>query len=75
MEDEMDLERLRSEYEQKIKEYEDHLQTMDEKDVQHFRQEANGPLANITERIKEEYHRNIETYTALIAQIDAMLGA
>ncbi|MEZ2131339.1 MULTISPECIES: hypothetical protein [unclassified Sinorhizobium] len=71
----MDLKGLRSEYEEKIKEYEGHLQTMDEKDVQHFRQEGNGPLANITGRIKQEYRRNIETYTALIAQIDAMLGA
>ena len=71
----MDLEDLRSEYEQKIKEHEDHLKTMDEKEIQHFQAEGNGPLSNITERIRVEYRRNIETYTALIAQIDAILGA
>jgi hypothetical protein len=71
----MDLKGLRSEYEQKIKEHEDHLKTMEEKEVQHFQKEGNGPLANITERIRAEYRRNIETYTALIAQIDAILGA
>jgi phosphoenolpyruvate carboxylase len=66
---------MRSEYEQKIKEHEDHLKAMDEKDIQHFQKEGNGPLSNVTERIKAEYRRNIETYTALIAQIDAILGA
>jgi iron-sulfur cluster repair protein YtfE (RIC family) len=71
----MDLAKLRSESEQKIKEYESRLQTMEEKDVQHFRQEGNGPLANITDHIVAEYRRHIETYAALIAQIDAILGA
>ncbi|TCL75484.1 hypothetical protein [Rhizobium sp. BK251] len=70
----MDLQDLRSDYQLKIMEYEDQLRTMEENGVQHFRQEGDGPLANITEHIVAEYRRHIETYAALIAQIDAMLG-
>jgi hypothetical protein len=75
MEYTMDLHKLRKSYEQKIEEHEEQLRSMQEKDIRHFRREGEGPLAEITEEIKAEYHRHIETYTALIAQIDAILGA
>ncbi len=70
----MNLAKLRSSYERKIAEHEEKLQSMREKDVRHFRKEGDGPLADITEEIKAEYHRHIETYAALIAEIDAILG-
>ena len=70
----MDLAKLREDYRQRIKEHEEHLQTMDDKDARHFRQEGDGPLMDITDQIKAEYHRHIETYAALIAEIDAILG-
>ncbi|WFU08084.1 hypothetical protein QA646_12255 [Rhizobium sp. CB3090] len=70
----MDLHERRKSYEQKIAEHQEQLQSMEEKDIRHFRQEGNGPLAEVTEEIKAEYRRHIETYAALIAQIDAMLG-
>lgn len=70
----MDLGEIRKSYERKIEEHEEQLRLMEDKDVRHFRQEGEGPLAEITEEIKAEYHRHIETYAALIAQIDAILG-
>ncbi|MBW9115838.1 hypothetical protein JNB88_19580 [Rhizobium cauense] len=71
----MSLEKLREDYTQRIKEYEDSLQSMSENEVKHFRSEGGGPLSDITEQIRNEYHRHIETYATLIAQIDAILGA
>ncbi len=71
----MSLEKLREDYTQRIKEYETNLKETSEKDIRHFRSEGKGPLADITDQIKNEYRRHIETYTALIAQIDAILGA
>lgn len=70
----MDLRELRKSHERKIEEHEEKLRSMEDKDTRHFRQEGEGPLAEITEEIKAEYHRHIETYAALIAQIDALLG-
>ncbi|MDM9621088.1 hypothetical protein A6U87_14790 [Rhizobium sp. AC44/96] len=70
----MDLPKLREDYQQKIKEHEEHIQTLRENKAQHFVQEGNGPLKNITKQIEDEYHRHIEGYAALIAQIDAILG-
>ena len=70
----MDLEKLRESHTEKIEELKENLRSIDEKDVRHFRQEGDGPLADITEKIKAEYYSHIDTYSALIAQIDAMLG-
>ena len=70
----MDLGEIRKSYERKIEEHEEQLRLMEDKDVRHFRQEGEGPLAEITEEVEAEYHRHIETYAALIAQIDAILG-
>ncbi len=70
----MDLAHLRKSYERKIAEHEEHLRTLQENDVRHFRQEGDGPLAEVTEEIKAEYQRHIQTYAALIAEIDAILG-
>ncbi|MGM4980912.1 hypothetical protein [Rhizobium sp. 11_C7_N12_5] len=72
----MDLRELRKIYERKIEEHEEKLRSIEDKDTRHFRQEGEGegPLAEINEEIKAEYHRHIETYAALIAQIDALLG-
>jgi len=72
--DEMSLEKLREDYVQRVKEYEDNLKSMAENDVKHFRAEGAGPLSDITELIRNEYYRHIETYGALIAEIDAILG-
>lgn len=70
----MDMHERRKSYERKIAEHEEHLRSMEEKDIRHFRQEGDGPLAEVTEEIKAEYHRHIATYAALIAEIDAILG-
>lgn len=70
----MNLDELRKSYQSRIEEHEEQLQAIHGKDVRHFRREGEGPLTEITEEIKAEYRRHIETYTALIAQIDAMLG-
>ena len=70
----MDLRELRKSYERKIEEHQEQLRLMEDKDVRHFRQEGEGPLAEFTEEVEAEYHRHIETYAALIAQIDAILG-
>ena len=74
MEGAMDLREVRKSYEQRIAEHEKQLRSIEDEDIRHFRQEGEGPLAEITEEIKAEYHRHIETYAALIAQIDAILG-
>ncbi|KQV68091.1 hypothetical protein [Rhizobium sp. Root1220] len=68
------LAKLREDYEQRINEYEEHLRSMTENGTRHFRSEGNGPLADITSQITNEYRRHIETYAALIAEIDAILG-
>ena len=70
----MSLEKLREDYAEKVKEYEGNLKPMTENDVKHFRAEGSGPLADITEQIRNEYYRHIESYAALIAEIDAILG-
>ena len=70
----MGLSKFREGYEQKLKELEERIRSMEDKDVRHFRQEGNGPLADISEEIRAEYYRHIETYAAMIAEIDAMLG-
>ncbi|TCR72216.1 hypothetical protein [Rhizobium sp. BK376] len=70
----MDLAKIRDNHQQKLKEYEQQLRHMEENETKHFRQEGNGPLADITEEIKAEYHRHIQTYAAIIAEIDAILG-
>jgi hypothetical protein len=70
----MNLAKLRDDHQRKLKEYEQHLQHMEENQTKHFRQEGSGPLADITEEIKAEYRRHIETYAAIIAEIDAILG-
>ena len=70
----MDLSHLRETYAQKLREHEATVRNLDDKDVRHFRQEGDGPLADVSEAIKAEYHRHIETYAALIAEIDAILG-
>lgn len=70
----MDLAKLRESYEQRLREHEDTLREMDEKGIRHFRQEGDGPLADVSETIRAEYHRHIETYGSLIAEIDAILG-
>jgi hypothetical protein len=74
MERAMDLAGLRESYEQKLREHEETVRELDENGVRHFRQEGDGPLADVSEKIKAEYHRHIETYAALIAEIDAILG-
>lgn len=71
----MDLNELRSHAQSKVDEYHGQLQSMDEKGVQHFSKEGEGPLTEITDAIKQEYRNHIETYATLIAQIDALLGA
>jgi hypothetical protein len=70
----MDLANLRESYEQKLREHQETLQELDDKGVRHFRQEGDGPLSDVSDSIKAEYHRHIETYAALIAEIDAILG-
>lgn len=70
----MDLAKLRESYEQRLREHEETVRMMDERGVRHFRQEGDGPLADVSNQIKAEYHRHIETYSALIAEIDAILG-
>ncbi|PZM13940.1 hypothetical protein [Rhizobium tubonense] len=70
----MDLAKLRESYEQKLREHEETLLALDDKGVRHFRQEGDGPLADISEEIKAEYHRHIASYAALIAEINAILG-
>ncbi|KAA0688155.1 hypothetical protein DTW90_32645 [Neorhizobium sp. P12A] len=70
----MDLAKLRDNHQQKLNEYEHQLQHMEENETKHFRQEGGGPLADITEEIKAEYRRHIQTYAAIIAEIDAILG-
>lgn len=70
----MDLASLRENYEQKLREHEETVKALDEKGVRHFRQEGDGPLADVSEKIKAEYYKHIETYAALIAEIDAILG-
>jgi hypothetical protein len=70
----MDLAKLREGYEQKLREHEETLRALDDKGVRHFRQEGDGPLADISEEIKAEYHRHIASYAALIAEINAILG-
>jgi hypothetical protein len=74
MERSMDLAKLRESYEQKLRDHEETVRALDDKGVRHFRQEGDGPLADVSEAIKAEYHRHIETYAALIAEIDAILG-
>jgi len=46
----MSLEKLREDYVQRVKEYEDNLKSMSENDVKHFRAEGGGPLSDITEQ-------------------------
>lgn len=70
----MDLAKLRESYEQRLREHEDTVKQLDDNGVRHFRQEGDGPLSDVSETIKAEYHRHIETYAALIAEIDAILG-
>lgn len=70
----MELHERRKSYERKIAEHREYLRSMEEKAIRHFRQEGDGPLAEVTEEIKAEYHRHIATYAALIAEIDAILG-
>jgi hypothetical protein len=70
----MDLAKLREGYEQRLREHEETVRALDERGVRHFRQEGEGPLADVSAEIKAEYHRHIETYAALIAEIDAILG-
>ncbi|QFY61502.1 hypothetical protein FZ934_14475 [Rhizobium grahamii] len=71
----MGLADIREQYRTRVAEHEEKIRLMDEKDARHFRQEGGGPLTDITEEIKAEYHRHIATYAALIAEIDAILGA
>lgn len=70
----MDLVKLREHCERQMREHEEHLQRLQENDIRHFQQEGGGPLAEVTKEIQDEYHRHIETYAALIAEIDAILG-
>lgn len=49
------MEEMRTHAVGKFVEHEGDPQTMSHKDVQHFRQESNGPLANITDLIKDQY--------------------
>jgi hypothetical protein len=70
----MSLPEIREKYREKIEEHREQIRQMEEKDARHFRKEGNGPLSDITDEIKAEYHRHIETYAALIAEIDAILG-
>ncbi len=70
----MDLAKLRESHKKKLAEYEQRLKHIDDSDTRHFRQEGDGPLSDITEEIKAEYHRHIQTYAAIIAEIDAILG-
>lgn len=70
----MDLVKLKEGYEQKLREHEETVRELNENGVRHFRQEGDGPLADVSEAIKAEYHRHIEAYAALIAEIDAILG-
>ncbi|MDK4738104.1 hypothetical protein ACXHXG_12230 [Rhizobium sp. LEGMi198b] len=71
----MDLTKLRNNYERKIEEHEEQLRSLEDKDIRHFRQEGDGPLKEITDEIRAEYQRHIETYATLIAEINAILGA
>jgi hypothetical protein len=71
----MSLADIREKYREKLEEHREKIRTMEETDARHFRQEGSGPLSDITAEIKAEYHRHIETYATLIAEIDAILGA
>jgi hypothetical protein len=71
----MKLEEIRAEAEDRLEAYHGRLSDLDGNNIQHFRQERDGPLINVTHAIRDEYRNHIETYAALIAQIDAMLGA
>ncbi|MDI7862070.1 hypothetical protein MRS76_08885 [Rhizobiaceae bacterium n13] len=71
----MDLIKLREHCERKMKEHEGHLQELQERDIRHFQQEGDGPLSDVTKKIRDEYHRHIDSYAAIIAQIDGLLGA
>jgi hypothetical protein len=71
----MDLAKLRESYEQRLREHEETVQALDDNGVRHFRQEGEGPLADVSAEIKAEYYRHIETYSALIAEINAIIGA
>ena len=70
----MDLPKLRDSHKEKPPEYEQRLKHLNESDTRHFRKEGNGPLSDITEEIKAEYHRHIHTCTAIIAETDAIFG-
>jgi hypothetical protein len=70
----MSLHDIRESYREKIKEHRQQIKHMEENDTRHFRQDGDGPLSDITHEIKAEYHRHIQTYAALIAEIDAILG-
>ena len=56
----MDMAKLRDVHQRKLKEYEQHLQQIEKNETKHFRQEGNGPLTDITEEIKAEYHGHIQ---------------
>lgn len=71
----MPLTDMREVYKQKEQEQRDQLRFLHESNSRHFRQEGDGPLQDITNEIKSEYERRIETYAALIAEIDSLLGA
>jgi hypothetical protein len=71
----MKLEEIRAEAQERLDAYHRRLSEMDDSNIQHFQQEHAGPLTNVTHAIRDEYRRHIETYTAFIAQIDAILGA
>ncbi len=71
----MDLNELRSHAKSKVDEYHGHLKSIDEDGIQHYSKQGEGPLTEITDAIKQEYRNHIETYAALIAEIDALLGA
>ena len=70
----MDLAKLRKHCERQKQKHEEHLLRLQENDIRHFQQEGDGPLEEVTKEIEDEYHRHIETYAALIAEIDAILG-
>lgn len=70
----MSLVDIREKYREKIEEHREKIRQMEESDARHYRQEGGGPLSDVTAEIKAEYHRHIETYAALIAEIDAILG-
>lgn len=71
----MPLADMREVYKLKEQKQRDQLRFLHESNSRHFRQEGDGPLQDITNEIKAEYERHIETYATLIAEIDAILGA